>query len=950
MDLVPLCRQLLFHALSMPPHASAWWTDDRIGATVDRAFIISKLTPEECKLLEQSISFGGGLTDDTYLDWILERAKKLFLILVEIGVPDQIFGLVDESYDDADLPITLSAVPDLRLTQDPDGTLDKKFYKTQFKFLIRNITEGKNVQYTEEETIPVEAVGLKAGIVPLGKDGTDKVRLASSHEVFARKRVPLNQPPNHVSEDDVLSEIRSLRKFAHQHLASVYASYSHGDSIYVLLTPASEYTLKSFLADTPKHFDNLPKPERREILINWPHCLANGLDWLHSKGLAHGAVRPSNVLIDVHFRIFLGQCNAFNITHSSFKADDVEIYQYAAPERWKRAATLQTSTAGKVALPSGGRTGRKQSESKGSANAADSGKNRSTWTSRRPSTSRNSMETVKPASTVLPLRPTSKSSPAPGTERSSTQYEASTISSGSSGAVSQPLSDSGKSLTARLRAHTQNSQVTSIVTADTSGDSNAARNALRSPIIFAPPEVRTTIVQTWHSTTSDPLPTDIFALGAVISEILTLLCKRSSGAFSRFRSAKNRTAGRGGGLADASFHANIGQVLTWLALLLHDAKKKATKEEGRVFRAVEPMIDVLTACFAREPEDRIKARDLEKRLGDCVWYSANFGKLHCYKALQALPPPKFPSASANRQPPLHDVQSPSKSPDMGGRSTPEDYHLEHASKRADSGEEGLENALSLGQDSSYSSLSSFNFEYELHPGRSEGSLDEDTINVVPGHNLKRHKSTAVGQGIVDEKRKSHRKARTHSWDNWHNNDSNIDPSLISPRSNRGKTYTNVVYESSSSDDAHQTSFLLPESRPASVIPPLAPSPSQMHGENSNPQYNFTQSSNPYDEQLTVRRHDSSIQWKALPSNEVRPFSSNTSHQPNSSRMRTNRSLELLKVDGHERPSSIVGMPTEAGVKPPHIKHKLEGTSNFSRPRLPGQRQAQESGKSYLKYV
>src|SRR5947207_7560240 len=104
----------------MPTHASAWWTDDRIEATVDRAFIFAQLTSDERTLLTQSISFGGGLTNDTYLDWILDRAKKLFLILVEIGVPDQIFGLVDESYDDADLPITLSAVPDLRLTQDPD--------------------------------------------------------------------------------------------------------------------------------------------------------------------------------------------------------------------------------------------------------------------------------------------------------------------------------------------------------------------------------------------------------------------------------------------------------------------------------------------------------------------------------------------------------------------------------------------------------------------------------------------------------------------------------------------------------------------------------------------------------------------------------------------------------------------------------------------------------------
>jgi hypothetical protein len=218
----------------------------------------------------------------------------------------------------------------------------------------------------------------------------------------------------------------------------------------------------------------------------------------------------------------------------------------------------------------------------------------------------------------------------------------------------------------------------------------------------------------------------------------------------------------------------------------------------------------------------------------------------------------------------------------------------------------------------------------------------------------RHKSTAVGQGIVDEKRTSHRKARGHSWDNWHNNDSNIDPSLVSPRSNHDKAYTNVVYESSSSDDAHQKSFLLPESRRASMISPLAPAPvaapAQMHGENSNPQNKTTQPSKPYDEQLTVRRHNNSIQRKAPASNEVKRCSSNTSHQPNSSRMRTNRSVELLKVDEPERPSSVGEVPTGVDVEPPHIKHKLEGISNFSRPRLPGQRQAQEPGKSYLNYV
>jgi hypothetical protein len=954
-DPVPLCCwPLLPHVLSMPTHASPWWTDDRIDATVNHAFILAQLTPDERSLLEQSISFGGGLTDDTYLDWILERAKKFFLILVEIGVPDQIFGLVDESYDDADLPIALSAVPDLRLTQDPDRNLDKKFYKTQFRFLIRNITEGQNLQYTEEETIPVETVGLKAGIVPLGKDGTDKVRLASTHhEVFARKRVPLNQPPNHVSEAEVLSELLSLRKLAHQHLASVYASYSYGDSIYVLLTPASEYTLKSFIADTPKHFEGLPKAERREILINWPHCLANGLDWLHAKGLAHGAMRPSNILIDASFRIYLGQSDAFNITLSSVKADDVEIYQYAAPERWKRSAKVQTSGPGKVALPSGGRTGRKQSESKISTNVVDAGRNWSTWTQSRTSTPRSSIDTVKPTSATLPLRPPSKnSSPGPSFDQPSTPSEASFTSTGSSGVASRNSSDKGKPLTARVRAHTLGNQppsiASSIVTTDTSGNSNVARSVLREPIILAPLEVRTTIVQTWHSEKSDPLPTDIFALGAIIADILTLLCKRGSGAFSRYRSAKNRTAGRGGGLADASFHANIGQVLGWLALLVHDAKKKAQKAECTVFRAVEPMVDVLKACLEREPEERIKAQELEKRLGDCVWHSANLGKLHCYKALQALAPPKYPSASANRQRTEPIVRDPVNSRERSQQSTQNEFSIEHTAEHANSGERGRKNPTVPTPESSTSSLSSFNFEYEFNPGRSQASLDRDIVNDKPDHHMKHHvKSTGNGEERVISVPASLRKDRGRSWDNWHNNDSSIDPSLVPSQSNPGKAYTNFIYNSSSSDDDHQKSFLLPESRRGSMVPAIASA--QVRRDEPKPQDANKWPGDRYDEQLITKSQKRYVLGKTPATSKEKVSSRNTSHQPNSSRTRTNRSMELLKAHELERSMRSKEVQKALDAHPPYLSNSL-ASSNFSRPRLPGQRQAQEAGKSYLKNV
>ena len=805
----------------MTTNTLTWWTEDRIDSTVNRAFINAQLTLDEQKLLEQS--FGGGLTDDTYLEWILDRAKKLFLILVDIGVPDQIFGLIDESYDDADLPIASSAVQDLRLTQDPNRSLDKKFYKTQFKFLIRHIQDGQHMRYTDEETIPVETIGLKAGIVSLVKEGTDdKVRLPPYHVVYTRKRVVLNQPPRNATENDVLSEIASLRRLAHQHLVSVYASYSLGSNLFVLLTPAAEYTLKSFITDTPKNFENLPKPERREILINWPHCLANGLEWLHDKGLHHGAVRPSNIFTDTKFRIFFGQFDGFDFTQSNAKVDEVESYQYAAPERWKRAATSKTSV-GKIGLPSGGRTGRKQVEVRDAGKGLAS--NRMSWDSKATGvpSSRSSVDTVKPKSPGHPFLPSAKASLSQfRSDQSSTAYESSITSSNSSGAATKASNGRATSSIGNFKSQARVNAIptvpATVVTADTSGNGKIARKILGEPVVLAPPELRTTIVQTWHSAQYDPLPADVFALGAVISDILTLLCKRTSGAFSRHRSAKNRTAGRGGGLADASFHANIGQVHAWLALLVHDAKKKATKDDGRVFRAVEPMVEIVKACLEREPEARIRADQLEKQLGECIWQTANVSKLHCYKAQPVQPAPKrrkdvIASALVEYQASADEVHISTTSARNSKRSSSKDSHTRTTFVDEDFEVGTRTGASILGPESSYSSLSSFNFDYDLDDQQSDigkdkgmGQLDRHlyAFPQVGDYNPAKHTS----QSNADTRGKG----RTPQWGNWHNNDSTT---LGSCRTDNGGTADADISES---DEEQQISFLLPESRPVSMMP------------------------------------------------------------------------------------------------------------------------------------
>ena len=82
----------------MPTSTSARWTDERVNEAVDLSYIKSHLRPEEQTLLGKPLSFGSDLTNETYLEWILSRAKRFFLILVDVGVPDQIFGVIDDSY------------------------------------------------------------------------------------------------------------------------------------------------------------------------------------------------------------------------------------------------------------------------------------------------------------------------------------------------------------------------------------------------------------------------------------------------------------------------------------------------------------------------------------------------------------------------------------------------------------------------------------------------------------------------------------------------------------------------------------------------------------------------------------------------------------------------------------------------------------------------------------
>uniref|UniRef100_A0A093XVG6 CBL-interacting protein kinase 4 n=1 Tax=Talaromyces marneffei PM1 TaxID=1077442 RepID=A0A093XVG6_TALMA len=595
--------------------SSLWWTDERIEATLCRQYVFSQLQPEHQSRLFQPLPWGEGLTSESYLEWILTKAGKLFLILIELGIPHRIFDLADDFVDDSDLPFAESRVPDLPLiprdesvsSSSAAASLNNRFFLTQWRYLVRGIAEGEHVRYTENEGVPVEV--LKTGLVGgnNNRDGVEKVVLSGATcRVFLRTQVGINAAPYFSEEDEVLEEIRSLRQLAHEHVLSIYGSYTADNNINVLFSGVYERSLMSFLSDTPQNFKKLPKPDRREILVNWPHCLASGLAWLHANGHPHGSIRPSNVLIDADYRIFLGHFEGLDTLLDSPKINDIEAYQYAAPERWIRTTAIQETNGAKASFHSGGRTmrGGPASSSSSSSSSASPKTPRASWATAASTHSSESRGTV--------IRVGSRNSLV-----SSSSSSASGGSGGSHGKSAHKLFRT-KPILYTPSIHSSNLASDSRTRPVTAPESAAS-------IPFVPHN--TALVRTWQSQQVNAQLSDIFSLGAIITDIFTFLCERKISSFASHRSAKNRTPGRGGGVADASFHliTNLPQVTSWLTLLTADSKKR----KGLAFRAVDPMLAVVRDMIARDPERRPSAEEVEAGFSHTIRQLEGIIVAHC---------------------------------------------------------------------------------------------------------------------------------------------------------------------------------------------------------------------------------------------------------------------------------------------------------------------------------
>lgn len=574
------------HSL-VTPHAALkqlWWTEHRIEAKITKRFVISKLRGQEREFLNRPLLFGEGLTDDTYLDWILTKAKRLFLILTEIGASDQIFGCVDDAWTDEDLPLSLTDVPKLELSFNNDAALNQRFYRTQFTFLLRMLRQGAHIAYGPQEHVPIEYVSTLPPAASI--QSWERVHFPDAEdEVFVRRKFELiDRDTGEDHRESFLADIQRAQAFKHAHIASVWASYVSDNTGYILSDFVPEHTLRSFVQHRmPTQFMRIPVIKRPELLCQWMYCLVDAVADLHHVGNLHGSIRPSNILIDADNKIAFADVGYLVTFQRGKKIIKNEEHEYSAPESYvqKSSLTLRLPSASRSSIFSFSRL-RKYSISTSSSSSSDSScagewRQSSTYAPRASTSS-----TVRNFS--LPFLPVDQQS---------------------------------------FLSSCTTSALTSFISEDDESDSDAVSRSISMSTFsretyFERPAIRQLLA-------SRPEAGDIYSLGCVLLDLVTFMIKGKLNDFVKFRTSRFCSMESGKSFTDSSFHANAQQVAAWIELLSAESEC----HENTVFRGMPDLLRLVKSMLMQNALLRPTALQVRDRLIDILTITCGIETLCC---------------------------------------------------------------------------------------------------------------------------------------------------------------------------------------------------------------------------------------------------------------------------------------------------------------------------------
>ncbi|KAF9520387.1 hypothetical protein BS47DRAFT_761464 [Hydnum rufescens UP504] len=168
---------------------------------------------------------------------------------------------------------------------------------------------------TTSSIVPVEDITADPAS-PLGKSTSAVFKGTWKNAVVAIKKLPSDTPP-----EALHSRVPLWESLKHSHVLEIFAvSPPDADPLFIVMQYYDNGSATQFLEQNPS-------ADRSKILYE----TALGMQYIHNRGLVHGSLKPSNILITDYQQAVVADCGMCEIAPSLNSV----AHQYFGPDAWK---------------------------------------------------------------------------------------------------------------------------------------------------------------------------------------------------------------------------------------------------------------------------------------------------------------------------------------------------------------------------------------------------------------------------------------------------------------------------------------------------------------------------------------------------------------------------------------------------------------------------------------
>ena len=198
--------------------------------------------------------------------------------------------------------------------------------------------KGQHVTFAGGEAVPVQL------LAHLGASMTAVVeKVQCRRVVLARKTMRCTR---NYTVTDALREVEHLHRLRHFHIIQLVGSYIQGRNFAILMYPAADCHLGTFLEDTADMATSESQlaeySERKLFLASTLSCLISALAHIHAQTTKHMDIKPANILVrrvralKLGFRVYIadfGLSRSFAANeHSQTDGPTARTPKFCAPE------------------------------------------------------------------------------------------------------------------------------------------------------------------------------------------------------------------------------------------------------------------------------------------------------------------------------------------------------------------------------------------------------------------------------------------------------------------------------------------------------------------------------------------------------------------------------------------------------------------------------------------